>query len=230
MPPLLQHLLACADTGYRLHPELLLLHVGQVIYEPGQLRPYVYFPDGALIALVFAQDKGHSCEICYQGRNGMLGLQHLMGPQASGYSAIVQQGGRAWRLPAERLHALFEQHAPVRQLLLQHLQSAITQMSQLVICHRHHQLEQQLARLLLQFIDNSGDRRVNVTHERLATLLGVRREGITLKARELAGLDLVGIRRGCIEVFDAQRLATYACDCLPKLRLAQRWLGHVDAA
>ena len=228
MPPLLQALLAACANGVPLHPERVLLHTGQVVYEPGQLRSNVYFPDGAVISLVYMQAKGHSCEICHLGRHSVLGLQGLMGPQTSGYSAIVQQGGVAWRLPATLLQIVFDRHAQVRRLLLQHLQSTITQISQLVICHRHHQLEQQLARLLLQFVDNSGDLRVRITHERLAALLGVRREGITHNARVLGARNLIRNQRGSIDILDAERLALHACDCLGPLRQAQRWLQGTD--
>lgn len=224
MTPLLQALLAACANGVRLHPERVLLHSGQVVYEPGQLRRNVYFPENALISVVYMLDKGHSCEICHLGRHSMLGLQGLMGPQESGYTAIVQQGGVAWRLPETMLQIVFDRHVQARRLLLQHLQSVISQMSQLVICHRHHQLEQQVARLLLQFVDNNGDLRVRITHERLAALLGVRREGITLSTRVLGAQDLVRNQRGCIEVLDAERLALHACDCLAQLRKAQRWL------
>ena len=229
MPPLLQALLAACANGVPLHPERVLLHAGQVVYEPGQLRRHVYFPENALISLVYMQGQGHSCEICHLGRHSMLGLQGLMGPQESGYTAIVQQGGVAWRLPVTMLHIVFDRHAPARRLLLQHLQSVITQISQLVICHRHHQLEQQLARLLLQFVDNSGDPRVRITHGRLAALLGVRREGITHNTRVLGAQNLIRNQRGCIEVVDAERLALFACECLPQLRQAQRWLQAAGA-
>lgn len=207
-----------------LQAQRVLLHVGQVIYEPGQLRREVYFPDGAMISLVFALRRGHSCEICHIGRHGMMGLQSLMGEQETGYSAIVQQGGVAWRLPAQRLQALFDTHASVRQLLLQHLQASITQIAQLVVCHRHHQLDGQLARLLMQFVDNNENARVMLTHERMAQLLGVRRAGVTASLGQLMRQGLVKGRRGCIEVCDPERLQALACDCLSRIRLAQRWL------
>lgn len=224
MPPLLQSLLAASAGQMLLHPERVLLHAGQTVYEPGQLRQDVYFPDGALISLVFVTDKGHSCEICHLGRNSLLGLQSMMGEQESGYSAIVQQGGQAWRIPAERLRALFDYNAQARQLLLGHLQAVLTQVAQLAVCHRHHSMDQQMARLLMQFVDNCGMSRVMLTHERIARLLGVRREGVTAGIGQLVRQGVIQAHRGRLEVLNAYILQDLACDCLPKLRLAQRWL------
>lgn len=224
MSPLLQSLVAAAATQTPLHPERVVLHAGQTVYEPGQLRQDVYFPDGALISLVFATDKGHSCEICHLGRNSLLGLQKLIGNQESGYTAIVQQGGEAWRLPAERLRTLLEHNAQVRQLLLQHLQAVLTQVAQLAVCHRHHSLEQQMARLLMQFVDNAGVPRVMLTHERIARLLGVRREGVTAGIGQLSRQGILLARRGCLDVKAPDVLQDFACDCLQKVRQAQRWL------
>jgi len=224
LSPLLQALMTAVGDPGALQAQRVVLHVGQVIYEPGQLRHEVYFPEGAMISLVFALRRGHSCEICHIGRHGMLGLQSLMGEQETGYSAIVQQGGLAWRLPAQWLQALLDTHASVRQLLLQHLQATITQLAQLAVCHRHHQLDGQLARLLMQFVDDNGNPRLMLTHERIAQLLGVRRAGVTASLGQLVRQGLVQGRRGCIEVRQPERLQALACDCLERIRQAQRWL------
>jgi len=221
--------MAASSAQMPLHPERVLLRAGQTVYEPGQLRQEVYFPDGALISLVFVTDKAHSCEICHLGRNSLLGLQSLMGEQESGYSAIVQQGGQAWRIPAERMRTLFDHNARARQLLLGHLQSVLTQIAQLAICHRHHSMDQQMARLLMQFVDNHGKPQVMLTHARLASLLGVRREGVTAGIGQLVRQGVIQARRGRLEVLNTDLLQDLACDCLPKLRQAQRWLPDPPA-
>lgn len=58
-------------------------------------------------------------------------------------------------------------------------QALMTQTAQTAVCNRHHSVEQQLCRLLLLSLDRSGGAQLTLSHELMADMLGVRREGIT---------------------------------------------------
>ena len=71
-------------------------------------------------------------------------------------------------------------------------------MSQTAVCNRHHSVEQQLCRWLLLLLDRGNGSEILMTHETIANMLGVRREGITEAACRLAQLGYISYRRGHI--------------------------------
>jgi len=105
-------------------------------------------------------------------------------------------------------------HAGVMQrLLLRYSQALMTQMMQTAVCNRHHSVEQQLSRWLLLTLDRVPTRELIMTQELVASMLGVRREGITEAAGKLQSAGFIRYRRGHISVLDPAGLATRACEC-----------------
>jgi len=86
-------------------------------------------------------------------------------------------------------------------------------MSQTAACTRHHAIEQQLCRWLLQTLDRLPTNDVVITHELVAGALGVRRESITEAAGNLQRAGIVRYRRGHIAVLKRQGLEAGACEC-----------------
>ena len=68
-------------------------------------------------------------------------------------------------------------------------------------------------RWLLQHIDRQAGDELQITHERIAGMLGVRREGITEAAGRLQAAGLISYRRGHISVVDRAGLEARACEC-----------------
>src|SRR6185295_6005717 len=80
-------------------------------------------------------------------------------------------------------------------------------------CNRHHSVEQQLCRWLLLTLDRVSSRELIMTQELVASMLGVRREGITEAAGRLKHAGVIGYRRGHISVLERSGLETRACEC-----------------
>jgi CRP-like cAMP-binding protein len=97
--------------------------------------------------------------------------------------------------------------------LLRYTQALITQMSQTAACNRHHSVEQQLCRWLLQTLDRMPTSELTMTQELVASMLGVRREGITEAAGKLQQAGFIRYRRGHISVLERAGLETHACEC-----------------
>jgi CRP-like cAMP-binding protein len=101
----------------------------------------------------------------------------------------------------------------MQHLLLRYTQALITQMTQTAACNRHHSVEQQLCRWLLLTLDRVATPEMTVTQELIASMLGVRREGITTAAGNLQRAGLIRYRRGHIAVLDRSGLETRVCEC-----------------
>jgi CRP-like cAMP-binding protein len=99
------------------------------------------------------------------------------------------------------------------RLMLRYTQALITQMSQTAVCNRHHSMEQQMSRWLLATLDRLPSQELVMTQELIASMLGVRREGITETAGGLQRAGLISYRRGHITVLDRAGLETHACEC-----------------
>ena len=107
----------------------------------------------------------------------------------------------------------FNSGGPVQRLLLRYAQALITQISQTAVCNRHHTIEQQLCRWLLLTLDRLNSQELIMTQELIASMLGVRREGITEAAGKLQQANIIRYRRGHITVLDRAGLEAHVCEC-----------------
>jgi CRP-like cAMP-binding protein len=126
---------------------------------------------------------------------------------------VVQTAGHAYRLDSRRLKEEFKRGGLMQHLLLRYTQALITQVTQTAVCNRHHSVEQQLCRWLLLTLDRVSSRELVMTQELVASMLGVRREGITEAAGKLKQAGLISYRRGHISVLERSGLETRVCEC-----------------
>jgi CRP-like cAMP-binding protein len=101
----------------------------------------------------------------------------------------------------------------VMRLLLRYTQALITQMTMTAACNRHHSLDQRLSRWLLLSMDLVMSPELTMTHELMANMLGVRREGITAGALRLQQAGIIRYARGHISVLDRSGLEQNSCEC-----------------
>ncbi|MGR8949719.1 MAG: Crp/Fnr family transcriptional regulator, partial [Gammaproteobacteria bacterium] len=187
--------------------------LGKVLYESGDTLEHVYFPNDAIVSLLYVMESGASAEISVVGNEGIIGISLFMGGESTPSRALVQSEGSAWRLPARHLKEEFNRHGEFMLLLLRYTQALITQMAQTAVCNRHHHIEQQLCRWLLMSLDRLEGNRLSMTQELIANMLGVRREGVTEAAGKLQELGVIKYRRGAITVLDRGKMEKICCEC-----------------
>jgi CRP-like cAMP-binding protein len=66
---------------------------------------------------------------------------------------------------------------------------------------------------LLGALPSHALRRLNMTQELIANMLGVRREGVTEAAGKLQRLGIIHYQRGHITVLDRPKLQALCCEC-----------------
>jgi CRP-like cAMP-binding protein len=193
--------------------EPINLKLGDVLYESGDIPRYMYFPTSAIISLIYGLENGASAEIAVVGNEGILGIALIMGGNTTPSRAVVRNKGKAYRLSPQVLLDEFQLGGAVQNLLLRYTQALITQMTQTAVCNRHHTVEQQLCRWLLHSLDRLTSNRLDMTQELIASMLGVRREGVTEAAGRLQREGIISYSRGRIEVLDTPQLERPVCEC-----------------
>ncbi len=206
------------DYGRLNELEPVTLGFGQVLYEAGGRIRHVYFPTDSLISLLTAVDKRRTLEVGMVGNEGMTGMPFILGMGVSGVRALVQGGGRALRMAAAPFRVEFDRNEPLRQALFRYTYALMAQISQTAACNRFHEGEARLARWLLMTRERVGSDEFPLTHEFLAHMLGLRREGVTEAASALKSRGLIDYRRGKMRILDTKRLKGSACSCYQIIR------------
>ena len=86
-------------------------------------------------------------------------------------------------------------------------------MAQTAVCYRHHTLHQQFCRWLLLSLDRLPGNELIMTQELIASMLGVRRQGVNEVAAKLQAGGAIDYRRGRIVVLDREKLEECSCEC-----------------
>jgi CRP-like cAMP-binding protein len=214
-------LAALSEQEYsHLYPSLKLVSMplGTVLHESGDLLSHVYFPTDCIVSLLYVLENGASAEISVVGNEGLLGIAVFMGGETTPNRAIVQSAGHAYSLPASLLKEVFHRSGEMQLLLLRYTQALITQMAQTAVCNRHHSVDQQLCRWLLLSMDRIEGNELAMTHELIANMLGVRREGVSEAAAKLQDQGAIRYARGKVTILDRHKIEALCCECYVVVR------------
>lgn len=195
----------------RLEP--VTLAFGRVLYEPQKTIDFVYFPLDCLVSLLTAVDKRRTLEVGMVGNEGMAGMPFILGIGVSGVRALVQGEGKALRMAASSFLVEFNRNPALQDALYRYTYALMAQISQTAACNRFHEGEARLSRWLLMTRDRLGTDEFRLTHEFLAHMLGLRREGVTEAASTLRERKLISYARGKIRILDVRGLKASSCSC-----------------
>ena len=193
--------------------EAIQLPLSLVLYDNGLRQKRAYFPAVAVVSLQYLMTNGSAGETASVGSDGMVGTSIFMGTDSTPGRAIVKRAGLAFRIESQVIKKEFYRAGALMHLLLRYTQALITQTSQNAVCNRHHSVDQQICRTLLVGLDHTQSGDVLMTHELMATILGIRREGVSESAFRLQNDGLIRYARGHISVLDRRGLEQRACEC-----------------
>ena len=182
--------------------EEVSLDTWQILEAPGRNIGHVYFPTRGLVSVVGTNLDGERIEVGMAGYEGMTGLAIVLGHDCSSNETVVQAAGDALRIASPILRRALKASQSLRTTLLRYAHAFMMQASQTALANGRARLNQRLARWLLMWHDRLRTPHLTVTHEFLAILLGVRRQGVTVALHELEGQGLIKGTRNLITILD----------------------------
>jgi len=200
-------------AALRPHMEEITLELHTPLIVPNEPIEYMIFPITSLASLVTVLEDGSTVEAGSVGHEGVVGIPVLLNATSTPMETVTQVGGTAIRVPSEMVKKQFDSSRAVQALLLRYIHALFIIASQSTACNRRHQVDERLARWLLMSADGIRNEEVAITHEYLATMLGVRRPGVTEAALKLQEDGLIHYRRGGTTIIDRPGLESRACEC-----------------
>jgi CRP-like cAMP-binding protein len=212
------------------HLELVQLHRKQVLFRAHEPLRAAYFPATAVVSLVTTLESGESLEVGLIGRDGLAGTAVFPGIPTMSCDGIVRISGWAHRIGADALRRELLLDQTLSWTVIRYMHVLLVRSMQMSVCNAVHPVEQRCIRWMLTVNDliphndRIPDDDIPLTHELLATMLGVRRPTVTLVLRSLHKTDLVREMRGRIRVQDRLGLESLCCECYRTMRDEQRRL------
>ena len=206
----LNHLLSMlsADDLGLLEPYLepIALPLRFALEDIGKPIKHIYFPDGGIVSVVAKSVQDVQIEVGIIGREGMTGLNVVMGNNLSANAVYMQVEGHGLRVKADDLRAAMRHSASLRDCFLHFAQAFMSQMAHTSLANGRAKVEERLARWLLMAHDRLDGDELPLTHEFLALMLSVRRPGVTVALHLLESRGLILIKRGLIQIVDREGL------------------------
>jgi len=195
------------------HFELVRLPIGRIVQESGQEMDHVYFPNHGVLSMITVLENGDLVEIATVGNEGMADLSVFLGLKVSHSRLLIQVPGDALRMERKAFLDFVSRSERLRTLLGRFTVAVFILVSQSGACNRLHTIEERAARWLLMTHDRVDADTFPITHDFLASMLGVRRPSVTLAAGILQKAGFISYRRGRMTILDRAGLEASACEC-----------------
>ena len=192
------------DDAARLRRDLeaVTIERRQVLERRRTAIEHVYFPSSGIASTVAEQGGDTSIEVGLFGRDGMSGQGVVMGDGTAIHQCFIQVEGEGHRIEAGALGRAMADRPGIRETFLRFFYANTSQMGHTAVANARARLEMRLARWLLMCHDRVEGDALDLTHEFLSVMLGVRRPGVTLGLNALQDEGLLDIRRGQIAIVD----------------------------
>jgi CRP-like cAMP-binding protein len=185
------------------HLEPVRLRFRQRLQSPNRRVKAAYFPDSGIASVVAIATGSHiQIEVAVIGCEGMTGLPIVLDTGRSPCEIFVQVEGHGRCIPAHNLESAMESSPAIKNAFLKYAHILDIQASYTALANAQGKLEERLARWLLMAQDRIGQDELDLTHEFLALMLGVRRAGVTVGLQHFVLRGLVTTRRGFIVIRD----------------------------
>ncbi len=187
---------------------------GELLYKPGDNVGTVFFPCGpSLVSYQVTNEDGRDVETILIGREGAVGGIVSSGHLPAYCRIVVKFGGPFATLPVTQLEAAKSQSPTLRYLFARYADCLLAQMFQSTACNAIHSIEQRTAKWIISAMDRTGDHMVPLTHDELASMLGVGRSYTSRVIQVFKADGILETRRGALVVVDRAALSARSCSC-----------------
>jgi CRP-like cAMP-binding protein len=208
-----------------LHP--VSLSTGERLSEAGEAAPFVYFPESCVISCVTNMQDGKSAEVGMIGYEGVADITGIVTSRPAVHFLSVSMGGSALRVRKDDLEREMLRSEGLQQSLLGYAAEYVTQLYQRSACAIFHLVEQRFAIWLLLLTDRTDEAVIQITQERIADHLGVRRAGVTVVALHMQAAGAISYKRGNLRIDNREMLEAMACECYGTLAMRRRQTPYV---
>lgn len=188
------------------------LTTGQDLGSPGHGFARVYFPRRAVVSMLVLMDGNKSVESAVIGNEGIVGLEVFLGDGSPRDRLLVHVGGEAVSVKAATFVALIAGSPAWQELLQRYSVALMTQIARTAGCNQMHSVSERCARWLLMTLDRVGRDDFPMTHDFLASMLGIRRASVSEAAESLQERGLIQYRLGRIRIVDRTGLEAASCE------------------
>jgi CRP-like cAMP-binding protein len=206
------------DSIQRLDVKPVALELGHVLEHPGRRIEQILFIEEGIGSMTTSFSDGSQVESGMFGVESLIGSPALMGMQESANRITVQVSGRGFATTVEAAEREFRRYEELHDLATRFVLSQSLQSSQTAGCNARHNVQQRLARWLLQCRDRVRSEMIDLTQEFMAAMLGVERPAVSLVASKLQDRGLIQYTRGRLRITDRQGLERAACECYEVMR------------
>ena len=168
--------------------------------DKGKDIKWVYFLDSGVASVVARVGTGREIEVGLIGLEGMTGTAVVMGNHRATNMTYIQVEGSGSRIAADDLRDALRGSISLQMYFLHFVQAFMIQVTNTALANGKAKIEERLARWLLMVHDRTEGNELGLTHEFIATMLGVRRAGVTTALQHLVKLNLIEVKRSHILV------------------------------
>lgn len=173
---------------------------------------HYYFLESGIASMVATSSEGRKAEIGLVGRDGVSPPALIMEGQRSPFQVTMQVAGHGRRVEAGALAVYLREQPAVLPLFSHFLHTFFAQVAHTALSNAVHKIDVRLAKWILMCHDRLDGEEIGITHEYLATMLGVRRSSVTDALHILEGEHLIYSSRGLVIIRDRAVLETFAAD------------------
>jgi hypothetical protein len=192
---------------------VVTLESGDRTAVEGRVMINVDFPISALMTVMGLLQNGVTYEVASVGTEGFVEVDAALECDVALRSASCQFPGDVLRMSLQDFQSAMTWSRAFAVAVRRSVRARIFITEQTQMCNLRHTVPQRLARWLLIASERLAREEFSVTHEFLATILGVRRAGVTIALAQLQAAGAIQQRRGVVAIHDADRLAETTCEC-----------------
>jgi len=191
--------------------EWVSLQRDDCLTAPFERPDHAYFPANGFASVVATGPNDCRAETGMIGPEGVSAIPIILANEGWLHETFIQHAGHGFRMKTEDLEAAMSKHPALQMILQSYILTFITQLACTALAKNYAKLEERLARWLLMADDRvQSDDGLHIAHRFLASMLGVRRPGVTVALHVLEGKALIRNERARIVILDRNGLKEHA--------------------